>query len=105
MSESSAAGSSILERLATRGISDKDYKDLIRGLFLVAPKDRAAHVLTEFNSKGDPLASTEVRRVFGGFAIVAADRGEVYAVWVSKIDQDRGTEEVVEFAQFPWGQI
>ncbi len=105
MSESSAIRSSILERLAAWGISDKDYKDLIQGLFLAAPKDRAAHALTEFNSKGDPLASTEVRRVFGSFAIVAVDRGAVYAVWVSKIDQDRGTEEVVEIAQFPWGQI
>jgi hypothetical protein len=80
--EGRSAGLSIQEAWANCGISPKDYDDLIRGLFLAAPKELSAHVVKKLDSRGYPLATTELTRAFDGSKVVAEDRGPVYAVWV-----------------------
>lgn len=94
----------IMQCIEACGISPEDYDDLIQALFLAAPKDPSAHAETKFDSKGSPISTTSVSRSFDGVALVAEERGAVYAVWVNKIDEKGGTNKVVGFALLPWGQ-
>jgi hypothetical protein len=61
-----------------------------------------AHAVRKVDKRGFSLATAEVSRVFNGAKVVAEDRGTVYAVWVSKIN-DGGRVEVIGFAELPWG--
>jgi len=102
--ERRGTGPNLREWLEACGISPEDYDDLIQALFLAAPKDPAAHAVTRLDTRGSPLPITVVGRFFDSATVFAEDRGAVYAVWVSRIDRERATEEVVGFAEFPWGQ-
>lgn len=96
--------SDIRDCLNTYGISSRDYHDLIYALFMAAPKEPAAHAEFKLDRQGSPISSTFVSRVFNGTVLAAEDRGTVYAVWVSRINDQLGTKEIVGFAQIPWGQ-
>lgn len=98
------ANSNITDSLNACGISSEDYRDLIDALYMAAPKEPAAHADVKFDRKDTPISTTLVSRIFDGAILTAEERGAVYAVWVRKIDKERGTKEVVGFAQFAWGQ-
>jgi hypothetical protein len=97
--------SNIEECLRVHGISIEDYSDIILALFQAAPKDPAAHVSEEFDSKFSPTSNATVSRDFGSLRIDAEDRGPVYAVWIMRIQKDGGLGEVLEFGEFQWGAL
>jgi len=96
-------GRSIQESLEVCGISNAEYQDVIEALYLAAPKDPAVHAETRFDRKGSPISYTSVSRFFDGATLIAEDRGAVYAVWVNRTDEARGTTQMVCFAEFSWG--
>lgn len=98
------ADTNIRDCLKSYGINSQDYDDLISALFLAAPKEPGAHDEVKLDRKESPISTTFVSRIFKGMSLTAEDRGAVYAVWVSRIDEEWGTKEVVGFAQLPWGQ-
>ena len=99
------AGSLIERCLRQCEIDIEEYRDVIRALFQAAPKDRARLSVKNFDSKGSPLANASVSRNFHGVNIAAEDRGPMYAVWVTRIGEESGLQDVLQFAEFPWGQI
>ena len=100
--EQASQTSTIEASLAACQISLKDYNNVIRALFIAAQKDQEVHPVRKVDSRGYPVAKAGVVRVFDGATLVAEDRGSVYAVWVNRIDEKGQTEEVVDFAEFPW---
>ncbi len=93
------------ECLRAHRISIGDYRNVILALFQAASKDSAARMLRRFDRTGYPISSASVLRKFDGFTIAAEDRGPLYAVWLKRTQEDGSVEEVLEFAEFPWGEI
>ena len=87
------------------GLSVEDYRDVITGLFRVAPKDEELRADVLYDAQKYPVALAIVERRFNGVSIVAEDRGALYAVWIERTQEDGALNEVVWFGEFTWGEI
>ena len=94
----------IRECLEGCGISAQEYRDVILGLFQAASTDPEDHRLKRYDNRGSPISHSSVSRNFEGVRVIAEDRGPVYAVWIVRTRPEATIEEVVGFAEFPWGQ-
>lgn len=95
----------IVESLVVWGIPRDAYEDMIRGLFIAAGKDRAPGVAQAAKWAGRAGRPTTVMRTFRWVRVVAEDRGSVYAVWISRINDKGVTQGVIQFAEIPWEEF
>ena len=91
------------ECLASCGLSYEYYGNFIKALSQISWKDLPHEATKPIGGNRYPPVNAMIRSVFRDCAMVAEDRGPVYALWISRIGNDGTLQKLLFFDEFAWG--